>query len=222
MTQEYLYDMFGGSTFSTPAQTPLLSAIQSPAGFTLVHRPRRPGDLPATADSDGYSSEGSLLSDFEEMSLSNHMRDVFPRPNSQTDIVNLSPVKNTMQTQAQQDPISTFHSTDQSTLVDADDLRDALRNEDDVLYAADDSETDSDWSDLEDDPSVVGRGRCGSDHQLYMLDSMASSTETIVAAQVSDQQNLEEEGIQVDTEQELVGSDWEITPDAQGGDRAAG
>lgn len=67
---DYLYDMFGGSTFTTPAQTPLLSATApSPAGFSVMHLPRRLGVSPATEDSDGYSSEGSLASDFENFSL---------------------------------------------------------------------------------------------------------------------------------------------------------
>lgn len=67
---DYLYDMFGSNN-STPAQTPLLAPTKpSPIpGFTVVHRPRNPGGVPGTEDSDGYSSEGSQSSDFDTFSL---------------------------------------------------------------------------------------------------------------------------------------------------------
>ena len=65
--------MFGTSGFNTPALTPLLTPLlrPSPNGFTLVHRPRHLGSNPTTEDSDGYSSDSSLSSDFESFSLTN-------------------------------------------------------------------------------------------------------------------------------------------------------
>jgi hypothetical protein len=79
---DYLYDMFGSNN-STPMQTPLLSPVTpSPTpSFTLIHRPRQPGKMPVTADSDGYSSEGSQSSDFENFSLVGR-----PRPSATSEV----------------------------------------------------------------------------------------------------------------------------------------
>lgn len=50
--------------------TPYLSGRGSPPpGFTLVHRPRHLGANPAIEDSDGYSTDSSLSSDFESFTL---------------------------------------------------------------------------------------------------------------------------------------------------------
>lgn len=74
---EYLFDMFGSSD-STPFPTPLLQATRSPEpSYSLVHCPRREGKMPTTDDSDGYSSEGSLVSDLDGFTLIGRSRSSF-------------------------------------------------------------------------------------------------------------------------------------------------
>jgi hypothetical protein len=173
---DHLYDMFGGSTFSTPAQTPLLSPAAP--GFTLVHRPRRIGALPATEDSDGYSSDGSLLSDLENFSLGS-------RHGSQTSLPNyrgkLPPLPAHDDGGAYSGDESITHFFRKDAIHPDPILYGSDANSKNGFSDADDS--DSDWSVVSDDMSSEMKPKKeGSQGSLYMLDDCASSTETIIAA----------------------------------------
>jgi hypothetical protein len=191
---DYLYDMFGTSEFSTPAQTPVMSGLSTPAGFTLVYRPRHIGDMPGTTDSDGYSSDGSLLSDFEGFSLLSR---------ACASIESAAQNKSSQQSEATRDQGYTSvegtgtgkdlhdsgcllsgafkpqedHSFTDVPVSGSNDLSDLS---DDFLFA---DEDEPDWSDFDNDGVVRNERKtafaCG--YRMYDLEDAASSTETIVA-----------------------------------------
>lgn len=190
---DYLYDMFGPSTFSTPARTPVISGLSTPAGFTLVHRPRYLGDMPGTADSDGYSSDGSSLSDLEGFSLiSRACASIESQEKSSR--LPVSPRDESgpsaQATDTRGNPHDSRHVYTraferQETNPSANPLHPESNNlsdiSDDLLF---EDEDDSGWSDFDDDSWVqdaMTNRYAGSDG-IYTMEDAASSTETIVAA----------------------------------------
>jgi hypothetical protein len=165
--------------------------------------------LPATEDSDGYSSDGSLLSDFENFSLGGPSC-----PDS--DVLSLM---NKLKEAAAHEDEGTFSDEDEVIMGI---LRSDPSQPDPMLYSSDnnikgdfsDSDGyDSDWSVVSD--GSVAQKKADQDtskgRSLYMLDDCASSTETVVAladvgatADIDDEQGTFED---LETDRENIGID---------------
>ena len=205
VTSDYLYDMFGASNFSTPAQTPLLSAMQSPDGFSLVFRPHHIGDMPATADSDGYSSDGSLVSDFENFSLENYIRRSLQNSTSNSramsparaDLVSLPVCPNS--------PPRSDHRA-----IAAADIAEAFASHDpdDADLAADAFDADGEESE-DDDGSNNDELRASARSAFYEQTSASSSTETVVAAPASGSPPCGEDVVDAQAQVDSSESEWE-------------